>query len=167
MLDGGESSNTKLGIRKMRNRSMDTTENLVQLIHAESERLTHYLRTLPPEAWRRPTACELWEVRDVVGHLTWVAEFFADTISRGVQGDASVPADRPPGDPPATGAFNAYIAQRAIARRESLGEQLLPTYSVCYAALHRLFTGLTPQDWDKPCAFWPSVGTVPVRMFLV
>jgi len=146
---------------------MDTPENLVQLIHSESEWLTQYLQTLPPEAWRRPSACELWEVRDVVGHLTWLAEFFVDIISRGVQGDASVPAGRPPGDAPTTGSFNAYIAQRAMARRESLGAQLLPTCSVCYAALSRLLAGLTLQDWDKPCAFWPSVGTVPVRTLLV
>jgi uncharacterized protein (TIGR03083 family) len=146
---------------------MDTPEHLVQLIHAESERLTHYLHTLPPAAWHRPSACELWEVRDVAGHLTWVAEFFVDIISRGVQGDASVPADRPPGDLPPIGSFNAYIAQKAIARRESLGVQLLPTYSACSAAFNRRLTGLTPQDWDKPCAFWPSVGTVPVRTVLV
>jgi uncharacterized protein (TIGR03083 family) len=146
---------------------MDTPENLVQLIHAESERLTHSLHTLPPEAWRHPSACDLWKVRDVVGHLTWLAEFFVDIISRGVQGDASVPAGRPPGDTPTTGSFNAYIAQRAIARRESLGAQLLPTCSACYAVLSRLLAGLTPPDWDKPCAFWPAVGTVPVRTLLV
>lgn len=146
---------------------MDTPENLVRLIHAESERLTQYLRTLPPEAWHRPSACALWEVRDVVGHLTWLAEFFVDIISRGVHGDASVPAGRPPGDAPTTGSFNEYIAQRAIARRESLGAQLLPTCSACYAALNRLLAELTPRDWDKPCAFWPSVGTVPVRTLLV
>jgi Mycothiol maleylpyruvate isomerase N-terminal domain/SCP-2 sterol transfer family len=147
--------------------SMDTPENLVQLIHSESERLMHYLHTLPPEAWRRPSACALWEVRDVVGHLTWVAEFFVDTISRGVQGDVSVSAARPPGDAPATGALNTYFAQSAIGRRESLGDQLLPTCSACYAALSRLLAGLTPPDWDKPCAFWPAIGTMPVRLILV
>ncbi len=146
---------------------MDTLEDLVQLIHAESERLTHSLHTLSPESWHRPSACALWEIRDVVGHLTWLAEFFVDIISRGVHGDASVPAGRPPGDAPTTGSFNAYIAQRAIARRESLGAQLLPTCSAGYAALSRLLAGLTPPDWNKPCAFWPSVGTVPVRTLLV
>jgi hypothetical protein len=146
---------------------MGTPENLVQLINAESERLTHDLHALPPEAWQHSSACRLWEVRDVVGHLTWLAEFFLDIISRGMQGDASMPAGFPSGDALTAGACNAYIAQKAIAHRQRLGEQLLPTYSTCYTALRRLLSRLTPPDWDKPCANWPSVCTVAVRTVLV
>jgi len=105
-------------------------------------------------------------VRDVGGHLTWVAEFYADTISRGVQGDASLLADRPPGDGPEAAAFDAYIAQRAIACREHLGEQLLPTCRTHYEQLYHLLAGLLPQDWEKPCAFWRFRGNIPVRAFL-
>jgi len=91
---------------------------------------------------------------------------YADAITRGVHGDASWQADRPPGAAPIEGAaFSAYLAQSAIAYREHLGEQLLPTFSARYGQLHHLLAGLTAQDWDKPCAFWPSEGTVPVRRF--
>ena len=144
---------------------MDTPENLVQLIGSESERLTQYLHTLSPEAWHHPSACEQWEVCDVVGHLTWLAEFFVDTVSRGVHGDTSVPAGRPPGDIPAGASFHTYIAQRAIAYREHVGEDLLPTFGTCYAQWQHLVTGRPPSDWDAPCAFWR--GTVPVRVVLV
>jgi uncharacterized protein (TIGR03083 family) len=145
---------------------MDTPEHLVKALQGETERLTHYLQTLPPDAWSRPSACEHWEVRDVVGHLTWIAEFYADTIARGVHGDTSLLADRPPGDGPEVAAMNAYLAQRAIARRERLGEHLLPTFRTRYEQLHHLLGGLAPQDWEKPCAFWRYMGNIPVRVFL-
>src|SRR2546425_4260956 len=103
---------------------MDTLEDLVQLIHAESERLTHSLHTLSPESWHRPSACALWEIHDVVGHLTWLAEFSVGIISRGVHGDASVPAARRPGDAPTTPSFNAYIPHRTIPRRKHMAAQL-------------------------------------------
>ena len=48
---------------------MDSPEDTVQLVIVESERLTQYLTALPPEAWRKPSACDRWEVRDVVAHL--------------------------------------------------------------------------------------------------
>jgi hypothetical protein len=62
--------------------------------------------------------------------------------------------------------MNAYIAQRAIACRERLGEQLLSTFRTRYEQLHDLLAGLSPQDWEKPCAFWRFMGNIPVRTFL-
>ena len=41
----------------------------VTLIQAEAKRLAQYLATLPPDTWRQPSACQGWEVRDVVAHL--------------------------------------------------------------------------------------------------
>jgi hypothetical protein len=105
-------------------------------------------------------------VRDVVGHLTFVAEFYADVIVRGVQGDTAMLPDRPPEDGPELAAFHAYLAQRAIAIREREGAHLLATCRTRYAQLHHLLAGLALQDWEKPCAFWRFVGPIPVRMFL-
>jgi hypothetical protein len=61
---------------------------------------------------------------------------------------------------------NTYIAQRAIVWRERLGTQLLPTCRTRYEQLHHLLAGLSPQDWDKSCAFWHFMGNLPVRAFL-
>jgi uncharacterized protein (TIGR03083 family) len=55
----------------------------VTLIQAEAERLAQYLATVPPDAWRQPSACQGWEVRDVVAHLIQGAQFYVHTISRG------------------------------------------------------------------------------------
>jgi uncharacterized protein (TIGR03083 family) len=146
---------------------MDTPEHLVQLIQAEFTGLTHYLHTLPSEAWNHDSACAEWEVRDVVGHLTWLAEFFVDIMARGVQGDASNPVGLPSADTFTAASFNAYLAQQAIVHRGRLGDQLLPTCDSCYAVLIRLLSRLTPLDWDQPCANWPSIRTVPVHTVLV
>jgi uncharacterized protein (TIGR03083 family) len=129
---------------------METSENLVQLIRAESERLTHYLHALSPEAWRRPSACDLWEVRDVVGHLTCMAERFRGTVSRAVRGDVSPPAGSPPVGTSTPAGRRAFVARQAIARRESLGDQLLPTFRVQMDQFITLLAQLGPQDWEKP-----------------
>jgi uncharacterized protein (TIGR03083 family) len=150
----------------MKEREMDTPAHLVTVFHAEAERLAQYLDTLPPDAWTQPSPCVGWEVRDVVAHLTFIAEFYADVIARGVQGDTALLPDRPPGDGPELAAFHAYLAERAIAWRERAGEHLLATFRTRYAQLHHLLAGLAPEDWEKPCAFWRFAGNIPVRMFL-
>jgi len=61
---------------------MEALEARVTLIQAEAERLAQYLSTLPPDAWRQPSACQGWEVRNVV------AQFYVRTITRGVQCNA-------------------------------------------------------------------------------
>jgi uncharacterized protein (TIGR03083 family) len=141
---------------------MPSLEDRVEVIRSETEALKAYLNTLTPDAWSRPSACKLWEIRDVVGHLVWVAEFYLDIISRGIKGDPSAPEGRPPADALNAPSFDQYIAQRAIARRERLGGKLLSTFEARYEELNRLLAGLGPQDWKKPCSFWRS-RTIPVE----
>src|SRR5438128_5464149 len=118
--------------------NMDAPEDTVQLILAESERLTQYLTTLPPAAWSTPSACERWEVRDVVAHLALEAEGYTDMIARGVQGDASPPAGRQWSGPTTAAAFAADTAQRMLARRETLGDHVLPHFRTATAQVHHL-----------------------------
>jgi uncharacterized protein (TIGR03083 family) len=141
---------------------MDSLPHHLQLYQVAAEWLTHYLHTLPANAWHHPSACEAWEVRDVVGHLVWGAELYMRVISRGVQGDVS-----PPEGSPLAGAgldaWSAVIAQSAIAYRERLGDQLLATFEARNTQLHQLLAGLSPQDWEKPCAH--PFGLRPARLF--
>lgn len=123
----------------------------LQVLQAESTQLRQYLHTLSPDAWRQPSACAQWQVRDVVAHLIGGAEFFADSITRGLQGDTSPPAGRPPAGTSNAAAAAESIAQRAIAVRERLGDQLLPTLEATDDHLKHLLSGLSPQDQVKPC----------------
>lgn len=143
---------------------MDSIESRVKIIESESERLKQSLDSLPSDSWTRNSACGLWEVRDVVAHLVWAAEFYLDTISRGINGDSSAPEGRPPGDALNAPSFDEYIAQNAIARRGELGDQLLQTFHARYDRLSEMMAGIEPQDWGKPCAFWRS-RTIPADSF--
>ena len=107
---------------------MDEPEHLLDLTKSESQWLHQYLDTLPAEAWSKPSACDAWEVRDVVGHLVWVAEFYTDVISRGLQGDTSPSEDFHSVDLADRSAFFQFLADTAVDRRKNLGDQLLPTF---------------------------------------
>ena len=134
----------------------------VALIQAEAERLAQYLATLSPDAWRQPSACQEWEVRDVVAHLVEVAQFYVRTITCGVQEDMAQPPElAPPAIAPA-----AFIAQSAIACRVRLGEALLPTFRTRYAQLSALLAQLDPGDWEKLCYYASEPRRRPVREFL-
>lgn len=141
---------------------MDSPEDTVQLVIAESERLIQYLHTLPPEAWRTPSACDRWEVRDVVTHLATQGQFQADMISRSLQGDASTPEGRPAAGSATAASFAEGAAQRTIARREQLGDQVLAEFITTNAQLNQRLASLGPQDWEKP-HFFISLGTAPLR----
>ena len=142
---------------------MGSAADWVTLIQAESTRLKPFLHALPREAWSRPSACAQFQVQDVVAHLVLNAETYTASISRGLQGDASPPAGRPP-----AGTVNAVsaaegISQRTIARREQLGDQVLAAFATADDALTRLLAGLGPQEWETPC--YHSGGVFPVRWF--
>src|SRR5438552_3838471 len=61
-----------------RERIMSTQAELVTVLQTESERLQQYLTALPQDTWTQPSACALWEVRDVVAHLIFLANSYTD-----------------------------------------------------------------------------------------
>ena len=140
---------------------MDTPEHRVQLIQAESARLGHYLHALPPDAWRRPSACHRWEVRDVVGHLILGAELYHSVISRGLQGNIAPLEGLPQAGTVNAASASPLIDQLSVARRESLGDQLLATFEATDQALNRLLADLIAPDWETPC--YHLAGLLPVR----
>ena len=141
---------------------MDSPEDTVQLVIAESERLIQYLHTLPPEAWRTPSACDRWEVRDVVAHLAVQGQFYADMISRSLQGNASTPEGRPAAGSATAASASEGAAQRVISQRERLGDQVLSEFTTTNDQLHHRLASLGPQDWEKP-HFFNSLGIAPLR----
>jgi uncharacterized protein (TIGR03083 family) len=134
----------------------------ITLVQSEAERLAQYLSTLPSAAWRQPSACQEWEVGDVVAHLVEVAQFYRRTIAGGVHGDVS-----PPPELAQSGTTRAeFIAQHAMVTRERLGDTLLPTFRTQYEQLHRLLAQLGPGDWQKLCYYTSEPRRRPVQEFL-
>lgn len=143
---------------------MDSPEQRVKIAIAESERLRKYLAALPPHAWTKHSACDGWEVRDVVEHLAGGAEFYRDMLSRGLQGESS-----PPQGYPAPGSVNAstrgeHISKSAISERGSTQYQLLLRFVSTSDRLNELLTRLRPEDLDTPC-YHPG-GILPTRAFV-
>lgn len=142
---------------------MEAAQARALLLQRESMQLIQYLHRLPREAWSWPSACAQWQIQDVVAHLIGVAEFYTESISRGLRGDTSPPKGLPP-----AGARNAASAaqgmvQSAIAVREKLGDRLLATFEATDSTLNHLLAHLRPQDWEKPC--YHLGGLFPVRWF--
>lgn len=143
---------------------MSSDEDRVKLVQSESEGLKQYLVGLPSDAWSRPSACDRWQVRDVVAHLASGAEFYLGNISRGLGGDLSPPEGYPPAGTGVRGAFPEANAQSAISVRERLGNQLLFTFNSTNDQLNQLLAGLGPQDRDNLC--YHLIGNIPVRTYI-
>lgn len=147
---------------------MAAPDAYVPLVHTEADGLAQFLATLSADDWQRPSACDLWAIRDVVAHLIWAADFYTDAVSRGIHGDLSHPADRPPGNAPALfPAMPSYIDQQARTVRNRVGTALLPTFWASYHALAQVMARLSPPQWEMPCAFFQfRGGHRPAQAFL-
>jgi len=126
---------------------MSAPEQHVSVLQAETRRLEEFLGTLSHEDWQRSSRCDQWTVADVVAHLTAIDQDCAARLGRALHGDASPP----PQASPIAGQAAADIAHHAIAVRQRLGDDLLPTFSAAQSALHEILAPIGPADWDKPC----------------
>ena len=146
---------------------MATQAELVTVLQTEFERLKQYLVALPADAWTKPSACALWEVRDVVAHLTMGIDGFTLRITRGLQGETSPPEGLP--SPHLWKTLSQEerrqralrLAQGPIALRERLGNDLLSGFSHAWDQFHHLLATLTAQDWHQPC--YQGRGIIPVH----
>ena len=140
---------------------METPANRVQLIQSASVQFGQYLHALPAESWRRPSACDRWEVRDVVGHLILGAELYFGVVSRGLHGDTSPPEGFPPAGSVNAASVAAFVDQMSVTRREHLGDQLLATFTATSDQLHQVLAQCSSQDWERLC--YHPAGLLPVR----
>ena len=131
--------------------STPTFADNMKVLREETERITAYLAALPAESWTHSTACDAWQVRDVVAHLVGVAEFYAGNVTRGLQGDTAPPAGRPPAGS-VTAAMSAEgVAKRAIAEREKLGDRVLEQFRAANAHLIDVLGALNPESQTILC----------------
>jgi uncharacterized protein (TIGR03083 family) len=143
---------------------MQTPADRIRLVQAESERFKHYIHALPADAWSCPSACDGWEVQDVVAHLAGGAEFFAASIARGLEGDTAPLGGRRPAGSANAAQAASMIAQSARALRQRAGDQLLATFDTANDHLNQVFAGLRPQDWETPC--YHPWRIIPARQFV-
>jgi uncharacterized protein (TIGR03083 family) len=126
---------------------MSAPEQHVSILQSEMRRLEAFLGTLAPEDWQRASRCDQWTVADVVAHLTAMDQDCTARIVRALHGEVSPPSQAPP----IAGQTDADIAHHAIALRQRLGDDLLPTFLAAESAFHEILATIGPVDWDKPC----------------
>lgn len=141
---------------------MPSPEETVELVIAESGRLTEYLNTLPSKAWHTPSACDGWEICDVVAHLAYGGEVYAKWIERSLEGDASTPKSHPDAGTATAASFSESSAQNTISRRRQLGDQVLPAFIASSKLLNERLSMLGQEDWKRP-HFFNSLGTATLR----
>ena len=141
-----------------------TLENVVKLIQIESNRLKHYLHTLPEAALECPTPCERWSVEDLIAHLIWFAQTYGGMMERGLRGDLSAPEGFPDAGGGSGLANEELYAVESIELRHALGERLLRTFDTHYDWLNAMLQRISPDDWHKPC--YHTSGLRSVESFL-
>ena len=141
---------------------MSTVEDRIEILKAEYQRLEHYLHTLSPEDWHHPSTCDHWTVADVIAHLTVGNRSHATWITEAVQAESVTPERLPRRSNQRVDA--AAFAQRVIAWRTELGNQLLSAFITSTRALAHAFAQVAPDDWEKLC-YRPN-GAEPIRTIL-
>ena len=136
----------------------------VQLVKDESARIGAYLKTLKPVAWSTKSACDAWEVQDVVAHLTGAVDRFGPNIIRGLAGDGSAPEGMPPAGEGDMAARLRANAQVAIDFRTSLSGEVLAAYNDSRVRFDEVFAQVTEEDRDKLC--YHAAGTISVVTYL-
>ncbi len=135
---------------------MPTTAEMQTRTHLarfEAERLAAYLGGLSPEGWNHSTACDLWQVGDLVGHLVWIGQFYVTFINRALAGDVTPPPGSPRDERYAGLPPEDFYDLTAREYRDFHGNQILPTFIRRYEALSQLLESLTPDDYEKPCFY--------------
>src|SRR5215813_12882850 len=130
---------------------MHTFADRITRVAVESAALTRYLSTLPPAAWERPSACACWVIGDVVAHLVDSGTFYRDSIVRGLQGECTFFATRPPAGSVNGASVAALTATRVLAARQHLGKSLLSVFEATVDHLHHLITRLTAAEAEALC----------------
>ena len=133
-------------------------------LRAESQRFHAYLSALPAASWNAQSACDLWEVGHVVAHLVGVAEFYATTVERGIEGNVETLPGRAPAGSQTGATSHEGIHQRALAAREQLGEQVVTELAAQSDRLINVLANLKPDEHPKPC-YHPG-GYVPAGNFV-
>ena len=124
-----------------------SVEEKIRIIRALSNDLAGFLYTLPEDVWRDAdvyaSACDRWNMADVVAHLIDVANNFTLSIERAVSGNVSPPMGH-------RQLTSDEWVQSVISLRDAYGEDLFPEFNTACLRFNRLIMDLEPDQYELP-----------------
>ena len=135
----------------------------VRLIADEQPRLARELQDLPTEMWTAPSRCAGWSNARVVGHLTFYAGVYRQSVTRALNGDTAPPTG-PDGQPMTREQLMALAGDRELALAQeapgNLVEQLVRSGEELVDVLRRLL----PADHDRGARHPARVFTIGILL---
>jgi uncharacterized protein (TIGR03083 family) len=128
-----------------------TPVNLVPLFPGLHTELMGLLRGLAPDDWRKPTACALWSVKDIVAHLL---DSCLRRLSFGRDGLDPAPERPIAGYGDLVAYLNELNAQWIAATRRLSPGVLMDLMDLAGPQLHRYFSSLDPQKTARFGVAW-------------
>ena len=116
----------------------------IQIVRALSNDLAGFLHSLSDDVWRDAdvyaSACDRWNMADVVAHLIDIAGMMCLSIERARRGDVGPPM----GHRRRSGEEWIDLVVRL---REAFDEDLFPEFNASCLRLNRLLVGLEPEEY--------------------
>jgi len=127
---------------------MSGIQSQIELVKTLASSISGRAASLSPDQMALPSACDEWQIQDVISHLVGGAERQIDSMRRGRAGDSGPPEGFTPQE---SSAMSATNAQRDIQRREDLGNGLMAAFDEYYERLYAELDHFDPDGWDTLC----------------
>jgi uncharacterized protein (TIGR03083 family) len=131
-------------------------DTILRVVRAEAARM--FALAEQPGAWEAPTACESWQVRDVIGHLVDTTEgyFRAFDVARS---DAAAPVAY------GLAGMHERAGQTAQSFRELSQQQLMSRARADLDQMMGILEPLTEEEWTGLMVPHFYMGTVPAFIY--
>ena len=136
----------------------EAKENLLRVLRGEAEAL--FAMASAADSWERPTACHLWQVRDIVGHLIDVTESYFTAFDASISG-APLP------DPLGLPVMAERLDDGAQAYRSLSQEDALERLEADFAKMTEIASALGPQEWGGRIVTHKYMGPLPAFFYPV
>jgi uncharacterized protein (TIGR03083 family) len=132
-------------------------DTLIRLIRQEYQKSFDMMVAASEEEWHAQTPCDMWEVRDMAGHLLDAAYCYLGYFK---QGEHGWPTEEPRG----MRAYAEGLGASALEYRDVYRWEVLGRLEACTELLFSYFDRLTEDEWAGRLVPHKWVGPVPAFM---
>jgi len=136
----------------------EAKDNLLRVVQAEAESLFEMAGA--EGAWERPTACPMWQVRDIVGHLIDVTESYFVGFDAARSGAAVA-------EPLGLRVMADRLDEGARGHRDLTQQEALDRLRTDFAKLMEICQALGPDEWGGTTVTHKYMGPLPAFFYPV